>query len=295
MAVLGLNAEYFARMYDEPIRKIVEVWEFSNYPGPPGGHIDARYNLLTFGRNDEEKILIIGDSHATQYVNAIATALHDRAARKEARALEVMFSAAQILPPSISDQVLDDASIKTVVFSYFWALQYRSGKVNQPIRCCGSGLMGVQGIRAPPFTVGQMNELDAGLESAVRALRKAGKRVYFILDNPFGEELAPRSLVKRGFFHGIEIVMNPPPLSRKEAIERDEPTRSRILKIANETGADVIDPVAWLCGETCPAFSADGSPNYKDYDHLSFDALIHRVHYLDALVMPRGMDGAARR
>ena len=89
--------------------------------------------------------------------------------------------------------------------------------------------------------------------------------------------------------------MNPPPLSRREATERDEPTRSRILKIANETGADVIDPVAWLCGETCPALSADGSPNYKDYDHLSFDALIHRVHYLDALVMPRGMDDAAKR
>jgi hypothetical protein len=136
--------------------------------------------------------------------------------------------------------------------------------------------------------------LDARLESAVRALQKAGKRVYFIMDNPFGEELAPRSLVKRGFFHGIEVT-NPPPLSRREATERDEPARSRILKIAKETGADVIDPVAWLCSETCPALSADGSPNYKDYDHLSLDALIYRVHYLDALVMPRGMVDAARR
>ena len=295
MAVLGLNVEYFARTYDDPIRKIVEVWEFSNYPGPPGGHSDARYNLLTYGNNDKEKILIIGESHALQYINTIATALDKRAAKNEAGAPEVMFSIELVYPPSISDQVLDDASIKTVIFSYFWALQYRSEKVNQPIRCCGSGLMGVQGIRAPPFTVERMNELDAGLESAVRALRKAGKRVYFILDNPFGEELAPRSLVKRGFFRGIEVVTNPPPLSRREAIERDEPTRSRILKIANETGADVIDPVAWLCGETCPAFSADGSPNYKDYDHLSLDALVHRVHYLDALVMPRGMDDAVRR
>ena len=64
MGVLGLNAEYFARTYDEPIRKIVQVWEFSNYPGPPGGHNDARYNLLTYGNNDKEKILIIGESHA---------------------------------------------------------------------------------------------------------------------------------------------------------------------------------------------------------------------------------------
>ncbi len=78
MAVLGLNAEYFAKTYDEPIRKIVEDWEFSNYPGPPGGHSDARYNLLTYGHNDEEKVLIIGESHALQYINTIATALHKR-------------------------------------------------------------------------------------------------------------------------------------------------------------------------------------------------------------------------
>jgi hypothetical protein len=294
MAVLGLNVEYFAKTYDEPIRKIVEVWDFSNYPGPPGGHIDARYNLLTYGNNDKEKTLIMGESHALQYINTIATALHKRAGKNKAGAPEVMFSIALTFPPPITDQVIGDESIKTVVFSYFWALQYRSEKVNTPIRCCGSGLMGVIGVRTPPATVEQMNELDAGLEKTTRALRKAGKRVYFILDNPFGEELAPRFLVKRGFFHGIEVA-KPPLLSRRAAIERDEPTRSRILKIAHETGADVIDPVAWLCDETCPALSADGLPNYKDYDHLSLDALVHRVHYLDALVMPRGMDDAAGR
>jgi peptidoglycan/LPS O-acetylase OafA/YrhL len=295
MAVLGLNAEYFARTYDEPIRKIVQEWEFANYPRPPGEHIDARYNLPTEGHNDKEKILIIGESHADQYVNTIATALGTRAARNEANLPEVMFSIALTFPPPISDQMLQDQSIKTIVFSYFWALQYRSEKVNTPIRCCGSGLMGVVGVRTPPATAEQMNELDAGLEKTTRALRKAGKRVYFILDNPFGEELAPRSLVKRGLFQGIEVVTNPPPLSRREAVQRDEPARSRILKIANETGADVIDPVAWLCDGTCSALSADGLPNYKDYDHLSLDTLVHRVHYLDVLVMPRAMDDAARR
>ena len=115
------------------------------------------------------------------------------------------------------------------------------------------------------------------------------------MDNPFGEELSPRSLVKRGLFGGIELVPNPAPLSRREAVQRDEPVRSRIIKIANETGANVIDPLAWLCDETCPAVAADGSPNYKDYDHLSLDALIRHVHYLDALVVPPGMDDAAKR
>jgi hypothetical protein len=295
MAVLGLNADHFIRIYDKPIRQIVQVWEFSTYPRPPDEHIDSRYNLPTWGHNDKEKILVIGDSHADQYVNTIATALGKRTASNETGAPEVMFSIALTFPPLITDQVLEDESIKIVVFSYFWALQYRSEKVNTPIRCCGNGLMGVVGVRTPPSTATEMNELDTGLEKAARALQKVGKRVYLILDNPFGEELAPRSLVRRGLFHGIEVVTNPLPLSRKEATQRGEPVRSRILRIANETGADVIDPVDWLCVETCPALSADGLPNYKDYDHLSLDTLVHRVHYLDVLVMPRGMDGAAKR
>ena len=78
LAVLGLNAEYFARIYDEPTRKIVQVWEFSNYPRPPGEHIDARYNLPSWGHNEKEKILIIGESHADQYVNTIASAISIR-------------------------------------------------------------------------------------------------------------------------------------------------------------------------------------------------------------------------
>jgi hypothetical protein len=153
--------------------------------------------------------------------------------------------------------------------------------------------MGVIGIRTPPATAEQMNEFDASLEGTVRALRKAGKRVYFILDNPFGEGIAPRSLVKRSLLRGIEV-MTPPPLSRIAAIQRDEPIRSRVLKIAQATGADVIDPMEWLCDETCPALSANGSPAYKDYDHLSLDALM-RAPYLDVLVMPAEADGAARR
>ena len=292
MAVLGLNVGSFARIYDEPIARIVAVWEFSNYPRPTG-HFDARYNLLTYGHNEEDKVLIIGESHADQYVNTIAAALQRQAARNESSVPEVMFSMSLVFPPVITDQVLEDKSIKTVVFSYFWALQYRSEKVNTPIRCCGSGLMGVIGIRTPPATAEQMNEFDASLEGTVRALGKAGKRVYFILDNPFGEEIAPRSLVKRSLLRGIEVV-TPPPLSRILAIQRDEPIRSRVLKIAQATGADVIDPMEWLCDETCPALSANGSPAYKDYDHLSLDALM-RAPYLDMLVMPAEADGAARR
>ena len=61
--------------------------------------------------------------------------------------------------------------------------------------------------------------------------------------------------------------------------------RSRILEIARKTGASVIDPYESLCNtEDCPALSQDGTPIYKDYDHLSFYAVTHLVRYFDFLM-----------
>jgi peptidoglycan/LPS O-acetylase OafA/YrhL len=287
LAVVGLSSEHFARSYDEPTRKIIEAFKPGNYPGPAGGHKDARYNFVSYGHNAENRILFVGDSHAFQYENAIATLIQKQISINAAGVPEIMFTieGRDSYPPSLPPQVLDDQSIGTVVFSYFWAYRYRSSKVSLTARCCGSGLMGVSDMTPPPYTEAQKDELDASLEATVKSLSNAGKKVYLILDNPFGEELSPRFMVKRSFFHGVEIVIAP--LSRKEAIQRAEPIRSRLLRIARETGAGVIDPVAWLCGDTCPVLSADGTPNYRDYDHLSLDTLLHRVHYFDALLRPR--------
>jgi peptidoglycan/LPS O-acetylase OafA/YrhL len=285
MAVLGLNADHLARSYDEPIRKLVQTWEFKQYPNAPGDHRDARYDLPTFGHNNDDKTLIIGDSHANQYVNAVAEAFQRQSATNEVVAPQVMFAVplGDFLPPSIPAEMLDDPSIRTVVLSYFWALKYGSDRVSAPMRCCNSGLMGV-GKPYGPFTTSYMDALDAKLATAVKSWRQAGKQVYFILDNPFGKELAPRSLVKRGFFRDVEIVVTP--LSKQEAIRRSEPVRSRLLKIAHETGGKVIDPIEWLCDDVCPALSEDGSPIYIDYDHLTFDTLVHHVRYLDWLAVP---------
>jgi hypothetical protein len=90
-----------------------------------------------------------------------------------------------------------------------------------------------------------MDEVDAQWVNFAKSWRKAGKQVYFVLDNPFGEELAPRSLLRRSLFHRMEIVLTP--YTKQQAIERDEPARSRLLKVAAETGSKIIDPLEYLC------------------------------------------------
>jgi hypothetical protein len=70
-------------------------------------------------------------------------------------------------------------------------------------------------------------------------------------------------------------------------IQRDEPVRSRVMKVATETDSEIIDPIKYLCDQSsCPALFPDGMPIYKDYDHLSDNAVVSHVHYFDFLFTP---------
>jgi hypothetical protein len=180
--------------------------------------------------------------------------------------------------------LLNDETVKTVVFSEFWALQRRSDKINYAVRCCGDGPMQTIGSNIPPpLPRASIDQINNNFKNVLVALKQAGKQVYVILDNPFGEELAPRSVLDRGFFHKIRI--SSATLSKTEAIERTEPVRSSIEDIARKTGAAIIDPINFLCAQDiCRALAANGLPRYRDYDHLSEYTLTHEVHYLDFLL-----------
>jgi hypothetical protein len=290
LLVLGSAAKFVVPRYDEQAQKILEILDFSGCPEPQGERLDERYKFTTLGHNDQNKILFFGNSHALQYRNTFAELLKGQPSM-DARLPEVMFNTGYTGfsdLTKISKEILADNTISTVVFSTFWALDHGSDKINYPIRCCGKGLMGTVGERPPPLTPEQLTgisqELES-LESAVSALTKSGKKVYFVLDNPFGEELVPRDLLKRSLFGGIEIRVTP--LSKSKAIESGEPVRTRIINIARRSGAGVIDPIDGLCvSNVCPALSADGTPIYRDYDHLSLYAVTHLVKYFDFLVVP---------
>jgi hypothetical protein len=69
---------------------------------------------------------------------------------------------------------------------------------------------------------------------------------------------------------------------------------SGFLQIVRKTGAKVIDPFEDLCSEDlCPALFVDGMPIYKAYDHLSDNAVIKHVNYLDALLAPEAAHSSA--
>jgi SGNH domain (fused to AT3 domains) len=282
----GLNARFFYRDYGPETDKILQSWDFKGYSGIAGMYIDSEYGYPAIGHNDKNRIMFFGDSHGEQYEIAVAKTLAAHAAGAE-DAAEVMFPP-KAFPAEISNAIREDPTITTVIFSYFWALSYGDDKVDRATRCCGTGLNQIiGGRRHPVMSLQRMDDLDKRWEEIASSLRTAGKQVYFVLDNPFGEEIAPRSMIRRSFFHRIEIVIKP--FATSTAIQRDEPVRSRILKIARDTNSEVIDPIASLCNQDiCPALAPNGMPIYKDYDHLSEDTVANRVHYLDAaLTRPR--------
>jgi hypothetical protein len=262
----------------------LQYFEFSGYPAPDGEYVEDKYKFGAIGNNETDKILLIGDSHSEQYRNTLAKLLAAQSATGHIQP-QVMYSLDYLGPDGLlqtSKKVLEDRTISTVIISNFWALTYGSDKINYAIRCCGNALGGSVGGDAyhEPQTSEQMAEIDIKVETVARSLIESGKKVYLILDNPFGEELAPRSLVSRSFFNGVKVRTTP--LSKDKAVQRAEPARSRIIGIARRTGAKIIDPFDYLCDqETCPSLSSDGTPIYKDYDHLSIYAVTHRVNYLD--------------
>jgi peptidoglycan/LPS O-acetylase OafA/YrhL len=285
LIALGINSNHFYRQYDERTQQVMQAWDFRGSPSAEEKlYVDEKFHFRNVGHNDHRKILFFGDSHADQYQFPLG-ALSKPRAPGGSDAPQVMFPPNTAFPPEIPAGVLEDRTITVAAFAYFWALNYYSEKVNQPIRCCGKGLMGTVGRRVMPNTPEQMDQLDDRLTGAVKALRDSGKEVYIVLDNAFGEEYSPRFMLKRSFFHGITIKATP--VARREALDRTEPVRSRLMEIARKTGSRIIDPFEYLCDERiCPVMSAEGLPVNKDYDHLSADTVINHVRYLDVLAKP---------
>lgn len=280
---LGERFEKLAPEHAEKIGKIAAAWNFREYPTPDASYFDERYRFLAVGEQTGPALLFIGDSHVQQYWHSA-----DAALRRDASGIRRVLFAAQTMPPRIPEEILADTNIRTVVFSYFWAYKYGSAKVDQPMRCCGGGKGGTMGRYDLPLrTEAEMDGFDRDMKAIAESLQKAGKRVFFLLDNPFGAEVDPHAQLTRSIWGDFRAVV-PPPLSRASAVDRAEPVRSRILGIAREIGAGVIDPLEYLCdAQNCPVFSGDGELLYKDYDHLSLRASQHHVRYLDPLfVLP---------
>lgn len=128
---------------------------------------------------------------------------------------------------------------------------------------------------------GAMAAAYAALQRAMAALRAQGKRVVLVLQPPSGTAYDPRHMYTGSRLGSIA------PLARIDNVALDQyladnaKPRQRLLDIAAQTGAEVIEPSRFLCSNNvCPVLGADGSPLYTDPVHMRPAYVKHAASYL---------------
>lgn len=254
------------------VEHAIQNWGTTNYPPH---YLSQKENGFTKFGNGDKKIVLLGDSHATQYSYAFGSLLE----RKDPLFNDKSVLIKQIdFPPSISQLNLPKGTT-TVALSFFWSFRYKDDSVDPDERLCKADK------KECVFSDSVKDKNDLKIRSFISELKKQGYKVYLILDNPFGNELSPEGIleISRDFGLSADLSENGrTELKKLEFIERRGPINKRLHTIINDLSINAIDPIESLCDETiCIRTSKEYDYLlYKDYDHFSIQALVSEVEYI---------------
>ena len=254
------------------VEHAIQNWGTANYPSH---YLSQMENGFTKFGNGDKKIVLIGDSHATQYSYAFGGLLE----RKDPLFNDKSVLIKQVdFPPSISQLNLPKETT-TVALSFFWSFRYRDDLVDPDERLCKSDK------KECISSDSMKDENDLKIRSFISDLKKQGYKIYLILDNPFGHELSPEGILEISQDFGLSADLSEngrTELKKLEFIERRGPINKRLQTIINDLSINAIDPIESLCDETiCIRASKEYDYLlYKDYDHFSIQALVSEVEYI---------------
>jgi hypothetical protein len=268
LGALGLLCQYEVmppRNDNEQNRAFAAASEDWGYPG--GMHRQRGHSAIKlFSAGDgNDKVLFIGDSNIEQYAPRIERVFRERASRTSI----VFATLGGCLPirnlhaPRLSHcgtfaddamALANDATVTTVVFGAAW-VSYLSD---------ANFLSGGTDQREGPRS---WDDVYAEFASMIRGLTEKGKTVWIVLNMPTGSGTEPRSAIHRSLL-GV-ISHSPLGMPRAQFEMVNGPVREKLLAVAHSAGAQVIDPMQWMCdATTCRGETADGAPIYKDASHL---------------------------
>ena len=134
---------------------------------------------------------------------------------------------------------------------------------------------------------GQILSTDEGSSAALGALAEMvrstiaeGRKVFVVLNIPYGGTMDPNIMVKR-HMTSFEITSSPVDLSSEQIA-----LTQRMRRLLEKSGATIIDPLTYLCGTegTCPTITPSGDPIYRDTMHLRAEFVRSSVLYLDPIL-----------
>jgi hypothetical protein len=165
-----------------------------------------------------------------------------------------------------------DPKVDTVVIGFCW-YAYFVGYI-QPDR------VGEAGPLVPATDRALTN-----IKSMITGFVNQGKRVYVVLQLPVDGGFPPRQMIRRTVF-GSGFRVDSRPAERASIARAVGPFASRLIQIANDTGAQVIDPLNALCNERdCSPVTPGGDPIYHDSWHLRSAYIRDHIDYMDATIL----------
>jgi hypothetical protein len=127
----------------------------------------------------------------------------------------------------------------------------------------------------------------ADLGRNIHELTARGKKVILVLNIPTGSQLDPRSIYPRTFkgTHSAQKKI----LTKEMFLDENENGTiiDEVARIASVNGAELIDPMDYLCTNgVCIAEDDNGVPIHFDDGHLCSSYVRENVKYLDRTVEP---------
>lgn len=175
------------------------------------------------------------------------------------------------LMDSAFDLASSEKNISTIVIAGMW----------NPYLAVGDALTVKFGHGSRPY-----NEALSNLSLYIRDLIKLNKKIVLVLSTPFGHELDPKNMVLRGIEHFPRFfTLRVGGISKKNLEDEYGLIQNDLRRIAEESGALVINPLDYLCNaDKCLSVDAQGEPMYKDAGHLRPKFVRNSVEYLDFTV-----------
>jgi peptidoglycan/LPS O-acetylase OafA/YrhL len=267
------------------------------YPGPRLTSLGGNYDDLLQQGEGSTTVLFLGDSHIEQYYPRIDRLLINNPLGTK----RVVYCASGGCPPLPNVQenhhpychelfqhgmeFARSPQVDTIVIGANWLSYFVD-----PDRRYSYYLD--DGVTKTGFLINTLgaDKAFAAIENMIADFVRHGKKVFIILQIPSGEAFDPRHMIKRRL-GSLDFPVEIPTVNRQAIEKHAREVVSRLRTIAERTGANVIDPMPWLCDDTaCLTVTPDGEPTHKDWAHLNPFYVADHVHFLDQILSIHSKD-----
>jgi peptidoglycan/LPS O-acetylase OafA/YrhL len=243
---------------------------------------------LTLGNPDAPETLLIGDSTMGQYIPRVRQLIKQRAIDLNRNRIKFYLAGGCLPVPDIAHDrnracaafvdkmiaALNNEAIKTVAFASLWTADFKEAEFYLRSDKSKARLEGSQIAREQAL---------ANFASLISDLIKAGKKVFVILETPTSSVYDPETMLPTGWHRllGAPIISGDPKRSDIEKVNAE--FSSLVQVMAERVGAQVINPIDYLCDERVCPISSDGHFRYYDYDHLRASFVRDHATYIDQI------------